>query len=274
MKFRLGAKTGTPVAKEGAETAGVYFALSDAADGVVGLQGIYYGRTLIWPEVGAKRITALRLQVSAEDSARINRYANVSGGFLNEGSYFRARIGTRLFQRNSTRAQIIWNSNANTLFFLKNSGPWAGSVKRGDSVALEFEAAQELQIVAPEQRLTDWKTVTALITPAESCNVFMVGYWRDSNGNVSHAYNANGGTALYTADGRLVEKAEAWRDKKKKWYGKITYTYISQERQVKDITYPFYLKMRGTEHSCGAIIIPRRARGALSCRVLEVIEQA
>ena len=240
MKIRLGTMTGSPGEGSGVDGAGVYFHLGGGREGVVGLAGIYYGvkdgkAVKIWPGEGLFRITALELNLSDELSALLHRYAASTLDFKGGNGSLVLRSKERVWTRNRNRSDIRWDSNANTLYFENNSGPFADFLKRGDYISLEVSMESWTQSVTLPRQSTDEFVRVAEFNPVTTCDIYIGADWK---GDIANA------AAICKPNGDIAAKAEAQMSssKKKKKGGTKKY---GQEKTVRGIDYAGYIVMRG-----------------------------
>ena len=210
MKVRLGVLSGTPGSGAGVDGAGAYFSLDGTREGVVGLHSIHYcvkgGETektaktvQIWPGEGLYRITSIRLQLPDNLAENISRMGRATQNFAVK-SHLRLHIGNRLWRLDSSRADIRWDANTHTIFFLNNTGPFADVILRGDYVTLE--AAMEARTSCyepPAGKPYSSLTKVATFQPYTTCNIYVGADW---NGNEQCA------AGVMKMDGQWLVKAQ------------------------------------------------------------------
>ena len=232
--------TGSPGEGSGVDGAGVYFNLGGGREGIVGLAGIYYGlkdgkAVKIWPGEGLYRITALELNLSDELSSLLNKYASSTQDFKGANGCLRMRCNGRVWTRNRNRSDIRWYSNANTLYFENNSGPFADFLKRGDYINLEVSMESWVSRLTLSKDSTEEFVRMSSFNPVTTCDIYIGADWK---GDIANA------AIICQQDGTITGKAEAQMSssKKKKKGGKKKY---GQEKTVKGISYAGYVALRG-----------------------------
>lgn len=261
MKFRLGSITGTPVASAGSEAAGVYFALSEERDDLVGLQAIYYRKIKIWPGEGMHRILSLRLRISPENSDLIRRYAASTNDFMSGDAYLKVQIGNRTYSRSASKEDIQWDSNANTLLFLNNKGPWADAVLRGDYISLEFAMQGYTETIQPQETFSDLTCVKPYVEPVTTCSVYLGAQWHG---------DTPGAAAIANSQGKIIYSVEATISTSTSKKGGGSTSYIGQQMNFYGISYPFSIWMLGYGDSRMAKITYPSASGGVTCQVLDI----
>lgn len=236
--------TGSPGESGGVDGAGVYFSLSSGRDGLQGLNAIYYGvkdgkAVKIWPGEGMYRITALVLNLADNLSSLLHQYAVSTNDFKVGNGSLKVSINGRTWTRNQKRSDIRWDSNANTLYFENNSGPFADFLKRGDY--LNIDARMEAwgkTLVLTEDSTSEFVKVSDF-NPVTTCDIYIGADWK---GDIANA------AAICKQDGTIAAKAEAQMasSKKKKKGGSKKY---GQEKTVQGISYPGYIVLRGVADS-------------------------
>ena len=264
MKFRLGSITGTPVASAGSEAAGVYFALSADRDDLVGLNAIYYSKIKIWPGEGLHRILSLKLAISAENANLLHKYAGATNDFRSGDAYLKVKIGNRTYTRSASKGDIQWDSNANTLLFLRNQGPWADAVLRGDYITLEFAMQGYTDTIQPQEMLEELVCVKEYAEPVTTCNVYLGAQWHGDTPGAAAVADLSG-SILFSVEGTVATSGS------KKGGGSSS--HIGQETTRNGITYPFSVWMKGYGDSRKATITYPAASGSVTCQVLDITIQ-
>lgn len=259
--------TGSPGEGGGVNSAGVYFSANGSREGVVGLAGIYYGvkggkPVKIWPGEGLYRITALVLNLSGQLSTLLHQYAVSTNDFKAGNGSLKVSINGRVWTRNNRRSDIRWDSNANTLYFENNSGPFADFLKRGDYLNIEVRMeAWGKTLVLTEDSTSEFVKVSDF-NPVTTCDIYIGADWK---GDIANA------AAICKQDGTIAAKAEAQMasSKKKKKGGSKKY---GQEKTVQGISYPGYIVLRGVADSkvLQSRISYPAASQSITARVMEI----
>ena len=67
----------------------------------------------------------------------LSRYALATREFSAGGGYLRLKVGSRIWRRDAVKEEIRFDAGSSSIVFLKNSGPFADSLLRGDFVSIE-----------------------------------------------------------------------------------------------------------------------------------------
>lgn len=248
-------------------SAGVYFSANGSREGVVGLAGIYYGvkggkPVKIWPGEGLYRITALVLNLSGQLSTLLHQYAVSTNDFKAGNGSLKVSINGRVWTRNNRRSDIRWDSNANTLYFENNNGPFADFLKRGDYLNMEVRMEAWGTTLALSKDSTSEFVKVSDFNPVTTCDIYIGADWK---GDIANA------AAICKQDGSITAKAEAQMasSKKKKKGGSKKY---GQEKTVQGISYPGYIVLRGVADSkvLQARISHPAASQSITARILEI----
>ncbi len=261
MKFRLGAITGTPVAGEGAESAGIYFARTESRDDLTQLRAVYYKGVKIWPGEGMYRITALKLQIDDENAKLLQKYAGASNDFMSGEAYLKVQIGKRTYSRTATQAQIQWDSGSKTLLFLNNNGPFADAVTRGEYLTLEFGMQGYQEVWQPNGNLTSLTCVKPYAEPVTTCTIYLGAQWHNRDA---------GAAAICDLEGNIKGAAEAYYYTGKKKKGGGGSRYVGQEKTYRGISYPFSIWLKGYSDARKAVITYPAASGSVECMVTDI----
>ncbi len=264
MKFRLGAITGTPAAGDGAESEGIFYALTDNRDDLVQLRGMYYGKMKIWPGEGKNRISALRLQMSPENSNLLNKYVGATNDFRSGEAYLRVQIAGRWYSRSIAKGQIQWDANGQKLLFLNNNGPWVDKVMRGDYITLEFRMEAYTETIQPQEHYAELACAKAYFEPVTTCNIYMGAQWY-----TYEKQSLPGAAAFVNRAGDFVSTVEAHvvtGNKKKSGSAR----YVGQERELRGVTHGGAIWLKGDYGSRKVTISYPAASGSVECKVLDV----
>lgn len=264
MKIRLGQLTGTPTS-DGENSAGCYFALSDDRNELVGLRGIYYEGIKIWPDEGFYRISSIRLTLTTELSNLILKYQLSTNDFTGGNGQLILTVGSRTFSRSSIKAEIRWDADTQTLFFLNNNGPFADVILRGDYINLSVSMARWSDTIIKDDATTGWDTVL-FFQPVTTCSIYIGATW-DSTLKIA------GAAAVYNESGSLVGSVQAYIDESKKFLS-TKEQYVGEETALSSVTYSGHISLYGEAETSKAIITYPANAASFTARVVEVSLQS
>lgn len=287
MKVRLGVLTGSPAGNEGS---GAYFAFDDTREGVKGLRGIYYctaggevGRDArlvrIYPGEGQCRVTGLRLRMDEGTADMVRRFGLATEDFTRPGSFLRLTVGKRVWLRNATRLDVVWQAASRELLFQDNKGPLADSLLRGDYVQIEVGMAAREDVYTTgdgedfvvERPWSDDEYPQVLtqfggaFAPVTTCDVYVGADWNDDGFACA--------AGVMNEDGSWLAHAQAYTlsTKKKK---KSSSRNVGQEVELRGVTGgPFTVWLMGDrKHAKVTVSFPAGSLG-VTAQILDIYVQ-
>lgn len=272
LKIRHGALTGTP--RDGA---GAYFSLDGSREGMVGLALISYGVksgrkgeggkvVQLWPAAGQHRVTALRLALDSGLEGMLSRYALATRDFSAGGGYLRLKVGSRIWRRDAVKEEIRFDAGSSSIVFLKNSGPFADSLLRGDFVSIEvgMNGWTDTYGIPEGATFNELQNVGAF-QPVSTCDVSLSTSW--------YGKDVPGAAYLMGADGGWIKQVQAWYKKGKKG-GKGGMKFYDAADSVRGLSGgPFSVWLYGVSGTAKVSVTYPAAQMALNAKILEIIVQ-
>lgn len=201
MKVRHGTLTGSL-----SSDTGVYLTGDNSAP--IGARGVYLGL-----EDGEKEGRVIRLW-PADNTMRVSSLVLTGGDYrwlegfsttIRTGSsslYFvRLKIGNRVWRRDETRKDIEFGAGG--IRFLRNCGPFADSVFKGQRVELELGYQTFHASTHNDVDRDDWQELRHTIRPAGTCDIVLQAGWGSNGGQ--------GGIGIKDANGNWVKMVEGGR---------------------------------------------------------------
>lgn len=203
MKVRHGTLTGSL-----SRDTGVYLTGDNSAP--IGARGVYLGledgekegRVIrLWPADNTMRVSSL--VYSGGDYEWLKGFGYTIRNGSNSAYFATLRIGNRVWRRDATRKDIEVSASARSIRFLRNSGPFADHVFKGQRMELELGYRTFTTSTANNYDRADWQPLLHTIKPAGTCDIVMQAGW-GSNGE-------QGGIGIKDANGNWVMMVEGGR---------------------------------------------------------------